>query len=85
MSGVAAHLVDRVLPDVPLRQWVATFPWELRRLAAFRAAVTPALYRRLDDPARAEKLLGRALEAAPLHARDSPDVLHQAGEHGGGE
>ena len=46
MSAVAAQLVDRVLPDVPLRQWVATFPWELRRLAAFRADVIRAFSRR---------------------------------------
>lgn len=30
----AAHLVDHVLPDVPVRQWVLTFPYHLRyRLA----------------------------------------------------
>ncbi|MBI5485988.1 MAG: transposase [Deltaproteobacteria bacterium] len=49
MSGVAVHLVDRVLPDVPLRQWVVTFPWELRRLAAFRADVIRAFTRRFSD------------------------------------
>ena len=31
---VAAHLVDRVLPEAPYRQWVLTFPWELRFLLA---------------------------------------------------
>jgi hypothetical protein len=30
MSETAADLVDRVLPRVPVRQWVLTFPWELR-------------------------------------------------------
>jgi hypothetical protein len=30
----AAHLVDAVLPDVPVRQWVLTLPLRLRyRLA----------------------------------------------------
>jgi hypothetical protein len=34
MTERAAHLVDRVLPDVPVRQWVLTFPYRLRyRLA----------------------------------------------------
>jgi len=33
-SERAAHLVDRVLPDVPIRQWVLTLPFRLRyRLA----------------------------------------------------
>jgi hypothetical protein len=31
----AAHLVDRVLPAVPVRQWVISLPFEIRRLAAF--------------------------------------------------
>ena len=30
MSDLAAHLVDRVLPDVPVRQWVLTVPFPLR-------------------------------------------------------
>jgi hypothetical protein len=34
MAERAAHLVDRVLPDVPVRQWVLTVPFRLRyRLA----------------------------------------------------
>jgi hypothetical protein len=31
MAETAAHLVDRVLPQVGVRQWVLSFPWELRR------------------------------------------------------
>ncbi|TFH49994.1 MAG: hypothetical protein E4H01_03190 [Lysobacterales bacterium] len=37
MVESAAHLVDYVLPRVPIRQWVVSFPWPLRlgvRLAA---------------------------------------------------
>jgi len=30
MSDVAAHLVDRVLPNVPYRQWVMAYPRRLR-------------------------------------------------------
>ncbi|NQT85333.1 transposase [bacterium] len=33
-ADVAAHLVDRLLPEAPYRQWVLTFPWELRFLLA---------------------------------------------------
>ena len=45
MANVAAHLVDRVLPDVPVRQYVLTLPYELRKLAAFKADVLTALAR----------------------------------------
>ena len=37
--------VDRVLPDVPVRQYVLSLPYELRRLAAFKADVLTALGR----------------------------------------
>jgi hypothetical protein len=30
MAELAAHLVDRVLPHVPMRQWVLSMPWALR-------------------------------------------------------
>jgi hypothetical protein len=30
MHDTAAHLVDRVLPRVPIRQWVVTFPRQVR-------------------------------------------------------
>jgi hypothetical protein len=45
MANVAAFLVDRVLPDVPLRQYVLSLPYELRRLAAFKADALTALAR----------------------------------------
>lgn len=35
MNDVAAFLVDHVLPQQPLRQWVCTLPWELRYLAGY--------------------------------------------------
>jgi len=34
MAESAAHLVDNVLPDVPIRQWVISFPWPIRYLLA---------------------------------------------------
>jgi hypothetical protein len=30
MADTAAHWVDRVLPEVPIRQWVYWLPFELR-------------------------------------------------------
>lgn len=32
---IAAHLVDEVLPSVPIRQWVCSLPWRLRYAAAY--------------------------------------------------
>ena len=39
-------MVDRILPsDVPYRQWVVTFPWDLARRLAFDAELTSAAIR----------------------------------------
>ena len=35
MADTAAHLVDHVLPAVPVRQWVLTLPFPLRSRVAF--------------------------------------------------
>ena len=45
MAGSAAHLVDRVLPSAPVRQYVLAFPYELSGLAATRPEVLAALAR----------------------------------------
>jgi hypothetical protein len=46
MANTAAAIVDRVLPDnVPVRQYVLTLPYELRKLAAFKADVLTAIGR----------------------------------------
>ncbi len=34
MAETAAKLVDRVIPEVPVRQWVLSMPWRLRFLLA---------------------------------------------------
>jgi hypothetical protein len=49
MANTAAHLVDRVLPDVPMRQFVLSLPYELRLLAAFKPDVLRALARIFVD------------------------------------
>jgi hypothetical protein len=35
MCDTAAHLVDNVFPEVPVRQWVISFPFNLRYLFAY--------------------------------------------------
>lgn len=37
MADTAAHLVDRVLPELPVRQWVLSLPWALRYRLAYDA------------------------------------------------
>jgi len=37
MADTAAHLVDRVLPEVPVRQWVLSLPFALRYRPAYDA------------------------------------------------
>ena len=39
----AAHLVDRVLPEVPVRQWVLSLPFALRYRLAYDAPLTSAV------------------------------------------
>ncbi len=36
MVEPAAHLIDHVMPRIPVRQWVLSFPWPLRMLFAAR-------------------------------------------------
>ncbi len=38
-GDIAAHLVDRVFPRVPARQWVLTFPYDLRYRLAYDAGL----------------------------------------------
>jgi hypothetical protein len=35
MSDTAAHLVANVLPDVPVRHWVCSFPWGVRAVLGY--------------------------------------------------
>ena len=45
MTERAAHLVDHVLPDVPVRQWVLTVPHRIRYLLAWRHDLCKAVVR----------------------------------------
>jgi hypothetical protein len=44
MADTAAHLVDRVLPEVPTRQWVLTLPYTLRFLMAYDSKLIAAVH-----------------------------------------
>ncbi len=45
MADTAAHLVERILPEVPIRQWVLTLPYPLRLPCAWDAKLTSAVLR----------------------------------------
>ncbi len=45
MCATAANLVEHVLPEVPLRQWVLTFPFSWRRRLAHNGELLGALTR----------------------------------------
>ena len=52
MTEVSAHLVDEVIPAVPVRQWVLSLPYDLRYLLAWhrelRSAVLGAFMRAIE-------------------------------------
>ncbi len=45
MAESAAHLVDHVFPEVPVRQWVISFPWRLRYLLTLDVSLCRAVRR----------------------------------------
>ncbi len=51
MADTAAHLVDCVLPEVPVRQWVLTLPYPLRYRCAWDARLTSEGTRNMNPTA----------------------------------
>ena len=45
MADTAARLVDQVFPRVPVRQWLLSFPIEIRYRLAYDGALLSALLR----------------------------------------
>jgi len=43
MTETACHLRERVLPEVPLRQWVCSLPWDLRLAVGYDGALCSAV------------------------------------------
>ena len=43
MNDVALNLVERVLPQVPIRQWVCSLPWQLRYLLGYDRVLCAAV------------------------------------------
>ena len=57
MIETSAHLIDHVIPLVPTRQWVLSFPWPLRFLYASRPSVLT----------RTLAIITRAIETDLIH------------------
>jgi hypothetical protein len=66
MAEPAAHLVDHVIPDVPVRQWVLSLPYRLRYRLAWDH----------DRCRRAAVFLGAVFRLGPCHARWNGLDLH---------
>jgi len=49
MEDTTEHVMTRVLPDVPVRQWVLSLPFQLRFLVAFDADLFGAIVRIFVD------------------------------------
>jgi hypothetical protein len=45
MNDAALHLAERVFPEVPVRQWVCSFPFQLRYLLGYDRALCAAVLR----------------------------------------
>jgi hypothetical protein len=54
MADTAAHLVDRVLPEVPIRQWVLTLPYPLRYRCAYDTRLASEVLRAFNRSLFAE-------------------------------
>ena len=76
MCNTAAHLVDRVLPNLPVRQWVLSLPWELRPVAAAKPDVLGATGRLFVDTVLRE--LKRAA-GSPESEGGAVCFVHRAG------
>jgi hypothetical protein len=64
MCNEAAHITDRVLPSMPVRQWVLSVPFDLRALVATKPDVRTAVGRIFaEEIARATKRLANVAGA----------------------
>ena len=69
MAESAAHLADRVIPPVPVRQWVISVPKRLRGVLADRPAAVTALTRIFLDEIERTLRPERIRYSLPRHKR----------------
>lgn len=68
MSDTAVHLVEKVIPEVPVRQWVCSLPWRLRVLLGYDRRLCADVLEALVVELR-RALRRRAKKALELPAR----------------
>jgi hypothetical protein len=81
MAEGAAYLVDEVLPQVPVRQWVLTLPYRLRYRLAWDHALCRAVTARshgIRDGQRAERPRASS-EVAPAASAPQSDIKKMRG------
>jgi hypothetical protein len=76
MAQTAAHLVDHVIPPVPVRQWVISVPKRLRGMLADRPRAVAALTRIFLD--EIERLLCAAAGVTRAANNPRPERPHHA-------
>lgn len=81
MADLAAHLVDSVLPDVPVRQWVLSLPHRVRLLCAYDP-VACAIVRRVFVRAVSGFYLRRARQSELPRASAGAVVFAQRFDSG---
>jgi hypothetical protein len=81
MADTAAHLVDRVFPDVPVRQYVLSLPYRLRYLLAYDPDLCSGV-RRIFVRAVLSFLERRARKQGIRKARSGAVVFVQRGGSG---
>ena len=82
MADTAAHLIDRVLPEVPVRQWVLTLPYPLRYRCAWNARLTTEVLRafrqarpHVEQMTEGERLGGVLRHVAEMVLSDQSNVI----------
>ncbi len=81
MTERAAHLVDEVLPWVPVRQWVLTVPYGLRYQMAWNHGPSRAVlrvYTRVLGDAYRRGARARGIDGGPT---DMVTAVQRAGAH----
>ena len=56
MVDTAAWLVDRVIPQVPVQQWVLSLPYRVRHVCAYDAGGVRCCWRLTRSPPRQAEL-----------------------------
>jgi hypothetical protein len=74
MAGTAAHLVDRMIPEVPVRQWVLTLPYPLRYRCAWDARLTSEMLRAFLRALFADQRCRARLHDTDLPAKSDAQV-----------